>query len=757
MLVALLAAASAVAGEWLTIPGPEGPLLAQVHPEIVYLGEAPEKSLLDKLEPLESGLKGFFRLPAPHKSTRAQTLEALAKRFPNRAPVLKLGERGEAGWAILDRQVVVTLKPGQSPQFLAARAHEKLQPIPFLEHTYVVTPASPDAWAGLAWAQELARHDAVHRAWVSLQRPRSLRTLPNDPLFNDQWHLANTGQFGGSAGNDIHILPAWESFLGAGIRVAIVDEGVEHDHPDLVEGVDLALSYDYLDDDTDPSPADGEESHGTAIAGLIGATQNNGVGVSGVAPLSTMAALRSILPASTDSIEALALGHLIAPESGPFIHVSANAWGPSDAGAELGPIGPLARAAIEAGITNGRNGKGIIYIWAGGNGRRNLDNVNYDAYANSRYTIAVGATGPDGLVAGYSEPGAALLVNAPGSKDGIGIITTDQSGSAGYSPGSYTSVFGGTSAASAIAAGVVALILEANPDLSWRDMQHLLIQSATQNEPESPAWHTNEGGYTFHHDYGFGRIDAAAAISLAADFESVPDSAPTISFVDASSHSIPDNNSTGITLLAPMTTPPGFFLEHVEVTVDIEHERRGDLELVLISPSGVEARLAEFHNDNNPDYANWTFMSVATWGESGEGTWSLRVRDLQAGNTGALNRWQLSLHGFAAHTGEGEGNVPLVFHSADTDESHQISLSELLRVVQLYNSGQYGCAEATEDGYGPGPLPQDCATHDSDYRPADWSIRLTEILRLIQLYNVGGYYACVQGEDGFCAGSPNSE
>jgi len=88
--------------------------------------------------------------------------------------------------------------------------------------------------------------------------------------------------------------------------------------------------------------------------------------------------------------------------------------------------------------------------------------------------------------------------------------------------------------------------------------------------------------------------------------------------------------------------------------------------------------------------------------------------------------------------------------AADTDENMNLSLGELLRVIQLFNSDGYRCAPETEDGFAPSRGGQDCGPHSSDYAPQDWSISLSELLRLIQFFNVGGYQECETGEDGFC-------
>jgi hypothetical protein len=103
---------------------------------------------------------------------------------------------------------------------------------------------------------------------------------------------------------------------------------------------------------------------------------------------------------------------------------------------------------------------------------------------------------------------------------------------------------------------------------------------------------------------------------------------------------------------------------------------------------------------------------------------------------------------------EGETD-PLGPHSADPNGDNRIVLSELLRVIQFYNSSGYGCEAGTEDGFAPNDADRGCTPHDSDYNPQDWRITLTELLRLIQFYNSGAYFACPDAgsEDGYCAGS----
>jgi hypothetical protein len=98
--------------------------------------------------------------------------------------------------------------------------------------------------------------------------------------------------------------------------------------------------------------------------------------------------------------------------------------------------------------------------------------------------------------------------------------------------------------------------------------------------------------------------------------------------------------------------------------------------------------------------------------------------------------------------------VPM--HAGDQNYDYRINLQELLRVIQFYNSGGFGCQDGTEDGYAPNAQDRECTPHSSDYMPHDWQINLQELLRLIQFYNSGGYHHCPENstEDGFCPGPP---
>ncbi len=509
---------------------------------------------------------------------------------------------------------------------------------------------------------ELLGDRRVLAAVPLFHRPLDLRGIPNDTYFGNQWHLFNTGQGGGAEGEDINIVDAWDLTRGGGV-VGVIDDGMQTNHPDLAANIDLSLSYDYAYGDPDPWPScfDG---HGTGVGGIVAALQNNNLGVSGVAPGARLAAIRLLVGPITDEQIADALSHRL-----DSIHVFNNSWGPLDNARVIEGPGILSAAAIEYGIQTGRNGLGAIYVWAGGNGGALGDNANFDGYVNSRYTIGVAATDNFGRRSPFSEPGACILVNAPSAGGTRGIVTTDLTGACGADPGDYNFGMWGTSTSAPIVAGVVALMLDVNPALTWRDVQDILVRSARKNDPNDPGWRLNAGGLHVHDYYGFGRVDAIEAVATAASWSAVfPDSLPVVAFdgpVVSQTVQIPDNNAAGVSL--SQAVAPRFSAQHVEVEVSIAHGRRGDLELTLISPSGTTSKLATPRPNDTAADLNWTFSSVQFWGEPTAGEWRLVVRDLRSGLAGRVERWSLRIHGRHLNLPRGDMNGDGVRNSHDID------------------------------------------------------------------------------------------
>lgn len=501
------------------------------------------------------------------------------------------------------------------------------------------------------WA--LGYEDSGGAIWGLLQQSFTTTNAPypNDPLFSQQWHLKNTGQNGGTPGIDVNITGLWSNYRGNGLLIGIVDDGLQTGHTDLWQNVNTVIDIDFNGGDRDPNPDVTQDFHGTACAGVAAARGNNGRGVCGAAPEATLVGIRLIAGPATDQDEADALSH-----SNQLIFISSNSWGPNDDGKTLAGPGVLTAAALRNNCVNGRSGRGTIYAWAAGNGADYGDNANKDGYANSLYTIAIGAVSDQGTKASYSEPGACVVVCAPSSSfnpDRQGITTTDLMGNNGYNyagaPGeltdvNYTKTFGGTSSATPLAAGVMALILQAAPHIGWRDMQEILIRTARKNDPADPDWITNGAGFRFNHKYGAGLIDAAAAVALATTWSNL---GPHISMAMAQTNlglAIPDNNAAGVTRTFAISNV-SLRVEHATLTVDITHANRGDLEVVLVSPYGTTSRLMEVHGDTGDHYRNWTFSSVRHWGEQANGTWTVRVADKRSGTSGTLNYLKLELFG----------------------------------------------------------------------------------------------------------------
>jgi len=473
-----------------------------------------------------------------------------------------------------------------------------------------------------------------------------------DPLFVNQWHLVNTGQAGGTIGEDADVNPAWlGGFDGTGVRIAVVDDGLEIGHEDLFWNCPPGKSFNYDDQSTDPTGGE----HGTSVAGVAAGVGGNGFGGRGAAFEAQLVGY-NFLEHQTTSSEANSMTRDMA-----LNWISNNSWGPPDIAV---PIASSAtwRQAVATGLAQGRGGKGIIYLKAAGNGALAGvdpgDNSNLDGYANYYGVLAIGAVGDDGNKANYSENGANVFVCAPSmGRANHAITTTDRSGAAGYNDGTnftdyanldYTNTFNGTSSATPLAAGVIALVLQANPNLTWRDLRLVLAQSARLNDPLDPDWSTNTAGYSINHKYGFGVVDADAAVTLAQTWTNV---GPMLTFatpVDQPNLAIPDNDLTGVSSQIVVAGSGIQDIEFVEITFDARnHTFIGDLEIVLTAPTGTTSVLAEHHDcpQGSLPYNNFHFGDVRHLDEPADGTWTLTVRDLAAVDTGTFRSWSLVFRG----------------------------------------------------------------------------------------------------------------
>ncbi|MFS0513309.1 S8 family serine peptidase, partial [Nostoc sp. UIC 10607] len=481
-------------------------------------------------------------------------------------------------------------------------------------------------------------------------------TFPTDPLFPYQWYLYNNGQLGGTPGMDLNVVNVWDDYTGRGVVVGVFEGGgVEYNHPDLALNYNTSIDYDGVTNSGNPYPLPGESGHATSVAGVIGATAGNGIGGVGVAYGSTLASFRFNYGNLDSQIRAL--------QRLRNVDVANNSWGSTSIfGANfLNPaLAPVAQA-IQDAAQFGRNGLGTAIVWSAGNSRQEGLNTNYSNYSNSRHVITVAALEDDGTASFYSTPGASILVSAFGSGVPGSIVTTDRQGYEGDAIGDYTGEFNGTSAAAPEISGVVALMLEANRNLGYRDIQEILAYSARQNDPNNyggypyiwqynGAKNWNGGGLHVSHNYGFGLVDAHAAVRLAETWQKQSrfDNEQRLSFSSGNlGWVIPDNNNTGIS--STFTVGGGLEIDFVEVELNVTHPYRGDLVVSLISPSGVESLLVYQPGNKEDEGDNIVFKLSSTqhWGESSAGNWTLRIKDLGPTDIGILNSWKLNLYGDA--------------------------------------------------------------------------------------------------------------
>ncbi|KAI8599656.1 hypothetical protein EDD21DRAFT_432625 [Dissophora ornata] len=459
-----------------------------------------------------------------------------------------------------------------------------------------------------------------------------------DPGFRYQWHLHNTKDR-----HDINVTGVWEQGInGTGVNVAIIDDGLDMDSEDLAPNFFKEGSWDFNDDTALPKPRLIDDQHGTRCAGEIAASKNDLCGV-GVAFGAKVAGLRILSGQITDADEAAALNYRFQDN-----HVYSCSWGPPDDGRSMdAPKGVVLDAMIN-GIKNGRSGLGSIYVFATGNGGSQGDDCNFDGYTNSLYTVSIGAIDRAQRHPYYSEACSAQLAVTYSNGGGSAIYTCDVGDRRCFGQ------HGGTSAAAPIAAGMIALVLSIRPDLSWRDIQYLLMTTAIPVSLDDPDWKTTASGRLFNHKFGYGSLDAYRLVEAAKEFHSLGPQTSLHPHAIHVGHSIPQGGkgvSSMLSIREEDLDAKGVHLgnlEHITVTVNIEHERRGDVEVVLTSPNKVESRLgAQRQFDTaTSGFVNWTFMTVKHWDENPVGEWTLTVRDQSNPNyRGKFIDWRIEFWG----------------------------------------------------------------------------------------------------------------
>jgi len=468
----------------------------------------------------------------------------------------------------------------------------------------------------------------------------------NDPRYPLMWYLNRGDKL------DMNVQDAWEmGITGKGIVITILDDGIEKANPDLVANYDPEASYDVNQNDADPTPRYDlidSNRHGTRCAGEVSASANNSICGVGIAYDSRIGGVRMLDGDVTDAVEARSLSL-----NNQHIDIYSASWGPDDDGKTVDGPGNLASRAFITGVANGRQGKGSIFVWASGNGGRDHDNCNCDGYTNSIWTLSVSSATENGLIPWYSEACSSTMATtySSGSSGERKVITTDLHNGC-------TSSHTGTSASAPMAAGVVALVLEANPNLNWRDVQHITVRNSHVANLRATDWRVNSVGRNYSHSFGYGVMDASGMVRMAQNWKSVGTQVTSAVKAAIGPVSIPAMSSRSAKM---EVTDHGDvnFLEHVQAHVTLDSSRRGDIAIYLTSPHGTKSQLLARrpHDSSRAGFHDWPFLTVFCWGENPAGTWELEIQ-----NDGryevTLRAWSMTFHGTSENPDQASAPAP---------------------------------------------------------------------------------------------------
>ncbi len=376
--------------------------------------------------------------------------------------------------------------------------------------------AEAEAGTGLevfAIAEEILKDKSVEYCHPELIQERRFKSPPH-PL---QWHLAKTKIKGKVVDNHVNIEKAWAITRGKGITIAVIDDGVDINHPEFSGRI--VHPFDATENNEDPRPKGDDDSHGTSCAGMACAAGLEN-GASGTAPESNLMPIR--LRSGLGSMSEANAFVWAADHGADVISCS---WGPTDGDwwkaddplhTHVVVLPDSTRLAMKYALSKGRNGLGCVILFAAGNGNEIVDN---DGYCSFEGVISVAACNDSGKRSVYSDFGKAIWACFPSSdfehEDSKhpapiseGLRTTDRLGKPGYQEGDYTNSFGGTSGACPGMAGVVALILAANPTLSQKRVKQLVRRACFRIDEAGGKYDTKKHSIY----YGYGRIDAEKAV-----------------------------------------------------------------------------------------------------------------------------------------------------------------------------------------------------------------------------------------------------
>uniref|UniRef100_A0A668AC49 Proprotein convertase subtilisin/kexin type 5b n=1 Tax=Myripristis murdjan TaxID=586833 RepID=A0A668AC49_9TELE len=532
---------------------------------------------------------------------------------------------------------------------------------------------------------------------------------PNNIFFNDakwssMWYIHCNDDVH-NCQSDMNIMGAWKrGYTGKDVVVTILDDGIERNHPDLLQNYDSHASFDVNGNDMDPMPrydASNENKHGTRCAGEVAAAANNSHCIVGIAYNARIGGVRMLDGDVTDMVEAKSLS--LHPQ---HIDIYSASWGPDDDGKTVDGPASLARQAFENGIRMGRKGRGSIFVWASGNGGRSRDHCSCDGYTNSIYTISISSTAESGRKPWYLEECSSTLTTTYSSGENYDrkIITTDLRHRC-------TDSHTGTSASAPMAAAIIALALEANPLLTWRDVQHIIVKTSRAGHLNAPDWKTNAAGYNVSHLYGFGLMDAEAMVKEAERWKQVPAQHVCVESADRQIRTIRPEHVVRSVYKATGCTDNSnhhvIYLEHVVVRITITHPRRGDLSINLTSPSGTKSQLLanRLFDHSMEGFKNWEFMTTHCWGEKAAGDWILEIHDspsqLRSQKVpGKLKEWSLVLYGTSVH--------PYSSLRSDKPRSTDLMAPTDEEFTEEYNGDPIGRTGLILTCVSPGPCDSEC-------------------------------------------------
>jgi subtilisin family serine protease len=534
--------------------------------------------------------------------------------------------------------------------------------------------------------------------------------LKNDPLLVNQWHLQNLGGPAFStvlpvAGNDLNVAGAWSAgATGRGVKVAVVDSGLEVGHEDLAANVDVSNSFNFLTGGNDPTPSATlvGDDHGTQVAGIIGAVAFNGKGGRGVAYSARLRGY-NLIQSFSDANYAAAMGGMVVSSDNAVFNASFGNPTPA-----LAPVDQTIIAA-NANLATLRSGRGAILVNAAGNAftafsgsdpslcsLANTYGVScgdpaQDTRLGGITPIIVGAMNAEGKRSSYSTTGSSLWVAAPGGEYGFdanyfdvsqlgdqvnavkpAIVTTARDGCANrqYAPGvanalvtgnnplglncQYTAQMNGTSSASPNVAGTVALMLEANPNLGYRDVKYILAKTARKIDPTfagvvsstiiagtsitlEQGWVKNAAGYWFSNWYGFGAVDATAAVAMARTYATnIPaaQSSSTYASTPQAGLAVPALSTGGFSITANVNEPFAT-VEHVIIFPNLDATPAVACnQIEVVSPSGTRSIVLHAASGFAQTSVTGTrILSNAFYGEPINGNWTITFFNFCAGQT----------------------------------------------------------------------------------------------------------------------------